>query len=460
MRQPGSIAVVVGVLVVVLSAPEARAVPSFARQTGMACDACHTGGFYPELNNFGRMFKMNGYLWSAHEEKPYESMPPVAAAQSWSYTHTGEGQPGLTRRNARQPALGWATDGNNSFSYPQQANFFLAGRYYGPLGGFLMGTYSGVDDAWAFDNVDIRLTDVRSFGDHTLVYGATLNNGPSVQDVWNTLPGWNQLIGSETAPGPAASPSMANLIGQVAGVGAYGFWDGFLYGEVTPYLSGNSGPFAFLTTGNEKDMITDGVSPYWRVALYKNQGPHSFSIGHVGLYDEAHQTGASGPSNKFLDVGGDLQYQWNSKPHFVVFRTSFIWENQDLPAARAAGDVSHAHDDVQTLQLWASYYYYDMIGMTLSFFDVMGRRDPVLYAPAELEGSRTGRPDTVGGFVQLNLLPFSRWFQQAWPALPMTQLAVQYTFYGEFNGASSNYDGSGRNASDNNTLYLLLWTPW
>ena len=33
------------------------AVPSFARQTGMACAACHT--VFPELTPFGREFKLN-----------------------------------------------------------------------------------------------------------------------------------------------------------------------------------------------------------------------------------------------------------------------------------------------------------------------------------------------------------------------------------------------------------------
>jgi hypothetical protein len=34
---------------------------------------------------------------------------------------------------------------------------------------------------------------------------------------------------------------------------------------------------------------------------------------------------------------------------------------------------------------------------------------------------------------------------------------MQYTAYNKFNGGGSNYDGLGRNASDNNALYLLLW---
>jgi hypothetical protein len=112
------------------------------------------------------------------------------------------------------------------------------------------------------------------------------------------------------------------------------------------------------------------------------------------------------------------------------------------------------------VQFWTSYRYYNLAGVTFSLFDVEGRRDPLLYGPGAVSGSRNGDPSSIGQFVQLELLPFSRWFHQRWPALPMTQFALQYTFYERFNGARHNYDGSGRNASDNNTLYLLAWTPW
>lgn len=457
----GAIVRAAAALVVALAAPQAHAVPSFARQTNMPCSACHTGGFYPELNNFGRMFKLNGYVWSAHEDKEYETIPPVAAAQSLSYTRTDKDQPGLTRRNGRLPTVAFGSDGNDNFSFPQQANFFLAGRFYGRLGGFIMGTYSGADNKWATDNIDVRLSDVHTFGEkHTLLYGVTLNNGPTVQDAWNTLPAWSQLVGSEAAPGPAAANSISNLIGQVGGIGAYALWDEFLYAEVTPYLSGQSGLWGVTTAGNHKDVVTDGVSPYWRLALYRNKDSQAFSVGYVGLYDKAHQQGASGPTNDFLDNGGDVQYQWSAKPHFVTLRGSYIWENQGLSAAKAANSAGRSTSDLRTLQLWASYYYNNLAGITLSYFDIAGPRDRVLYAPAELEGSRTGQPDTWGGFVQLNFLPFTQWFDMRMPALPMTQLAVQYTFYGKFNGARANYDGFGRSASDNNTLYLLAWTPW
>jgi hypothetical protein len=49
-----------GVMAVAAFAPQASALPLFARQTGMACSACHFQHF-PMLNNFGRIFKAAGY---------------------------------------------------------------------------------------------------------------------------------------------------------------------------------------------------------------------------------------------------------------------------------------------------------------------------------------------------------------------------------------------------------------
>jgi hypothetical protein len=36
------------------------------------------------------------------------------------------------------------------------------------------------------------------------------------------------------------------------------------------------------------------------------------------------------------------------------------------------------------------------------------------------------------------------------------RLAAQYTRYLSFNGSGTNYDGAGRNAGDNNSVYLLV----
>jgi len=56
------------VLAATAFAPEAAAVPAFARQTGMACTACHAQHF-PILNSFGRAFKGAGYTMMGAQGK-------------------------------------------------------------------------------------------------------------------------------------------------------------------------------------------------------------------------------------------------------------------------------------------------------------------------------------------------------------------------------------------------------
>ena len=36
----------------------------------------------------------------------------------------------------------------------------------------------------------------------------------------------------------------------------------------------------------------------------------------------------------------------------------------------------------------------------------------------------------------------------------------QYTAYNKFDGASTNYNGNGRNAHDNNTAFFNLWVAF
>src|ERR1700719_4440818 len=54
----GVAAVLAGFLTICF-APPARALPSFARQTGQPCGTCHTD--FPALTPYGRRFKLLGY---------------------------------------------------------------------------------------------------------------------------------------------------------------------------------------------------------------------------------------------------------------------------------------------------------------------------------------------------------------------------------------------------------------
>jgi hypothetical protein len=48
--------------------PPAHAIPAFARKYGLPCSACHVG--WPMLNNFGLVFKDNGYQLGNDRDSP------------------------------------------------------------------------------------------------------------------------------------------------------------------------------------------------------------------------------------------------------------------------------------------------------------------------------------------------------------------------------------------------------
>ena len=99
----------------------AEALPSYARQTGQPCAACHTA--FPELTPFGRRFKIGGYTLGGGDW----TGPPIAMMYMPSFTHTQSNQDS-------PPAPGLHTN-NNLVS--QQVSGFIAGQIYGNLGSFI-----------------------------------------------------------------------------------------------------------------------------------------------------------------------------------------------------------------------------------------------------------------------------------------------------------------------------------
>src|SRR5579863_1320708 len=128
----------------------ADAVPSFARQTGLACSACHST--LPELTPLGRQFKLNGYTLTGlktitskpgHQNAALSllSEVPISAQFTISNANTQQPQPGTQ---------------NGSFELPQSASLFLAGAIGEHVGGFIQVTYSAQNDHFTWDNTDIR----------------------------------------------------------------------------------------------------------------------------------------------------------------------------------------------------------------------------------------------------------------------------------------------------------------
>lgn len=114
-----------GVLAAVAFAPEAAAVPSFARQTGMACNACHFQSF-PALNGFGRAFKSSGYTMMGAQEKIEGehglSIPNVLNASLYTQLR-------YIKTNGVAPAASLAGNKNNGrFDVPDEMALFAGGR--------------------------------------------------------------------------------------------------------------------------------------------------------------------------------------------------------------------------------------------------------------------------------------------------------------------------------------------
>jgi hypothetical protein len=112
----------------------------------------------------------------------------------------------------------------------QATSLFTGGRITDDLGAFIQGTYDNVTRRFGWDNADMRYVDTVKVGDHSLLWGVTLNNNPTVPDVWNTIPAWRfPYISSELMPLPAAKSFIdLTYAQQVAGLGAYGFLDDLL----------------------------------------------------------------------------------------------------------------------------------------------------------------------------------------------------------------------------------------
>lgn len=100
---------------------------------------------------------------------------------------------------------------------------------------------------------------------------------------------------------------------------------------------------------------------------------------------------------------------------------------------------------LNTTQANVEYHHGNRYSAAVGWFNTTGTADATLFASGTaVTGSASGSPNSDG-----YLLNFS-W----WPAQNI-DLAAQYTGYLKFNGAKTNYDGQGRNTSDNNTIYLV-----
>jgi len=442
-------------LLLIFAATETPAVPSFKRQTGQDCYACHT--VFPELTPIGRAFKLTGYVLNKKGDKcpPY---PPLTAMTLFSNTHIDKSQPGLVAPDIWSRHSLTSDNSNDVIGSPQQFTMLYAGQIYDKIGAFIQGSYFNTTTSRGFpmivDSSDIRYANSTQLCDKDLIFGVTVNNDPSVEDVWNTTPAFSfPYAVSSVAPVPAATPLINTLSSQVGGAGVYFYWNNTIYVLASLYRTAYNGiTFPFGAGVTPFAVQVDGGLPYWRIAFTRQFGPHSLEIGTFGLVGDTF-VGAdrSQPTDHFTDVAVDAQYQYLFDKHSFSLQTTWIHEDQNRSGSFAASAASNTSDTIDSYKITGNYYYRSQncgtIGGSAGFFSITGDTDPLLYSE-----SANGSPDSRGAILELDYLPPWKW--------PYTKFSLQYIIYNKFNGGSTNYDGFGHNASDNNTLFFLIWTAF
>ena len=430
----------------VLAALPSQAVPSFARQTGQDCSACHVGAFGPQLTPYGIRFKIGGYVDSNGQAGavPLSGM----AVASFNRTRKAQDEP---------PASGTKTNNNTVLD---EASLFVAGRLAEQLGGFMQLTYDGIARTTALDQVDLRWARSGTLAGSELVTGVSLNNNPSVQDPFNTSPVWGFPYTSTALGfgGPEATTLVnGGLEHRVLGASAYAFYDNHWYGELGSYRM--LSPSVQRKTG--QDLAGDpgalgAGNLYWRLAWLRDEKRQSFQAGVFGFRAALRpDRNLASPSNTYSDVGVDAQYQFlGTREHQVTVQASHVRERQRRDALVATGAADNATGVLRETKLNASYHWRQTWGLSAGLFATAGSADSTLYG-----SSANGSPDTRGRILQADWTPFGK--EDSWGApWANLRLGAQYTMFSRYNGAAKNYDGAGRNASDNDTLFVFAWVAF
>jgi hypothetical protein len=429
--------------VILLTSPGAEAMPSFSRQTGQNCNVCHTQSFGPNLTPFGRDFKLGGYTMGGGSGTAAK-MPALSGMVMGSFTNTQKDQaPGTL-----QPGY----NKNNNFTF-DEASLFYAGRIYGKVGAFSQLTYNGYEDKLEMDNTDIRFADQLDLFNTPITYGISLNNNPTVQDLWNTTPVWGfPYTGSGVQPSVGATPLIDGALGsQVGGATAYTMINNLLYLEAGAYSSFSSNFQRTFGALAPDRFSLNGPAPYWRVALQHDWKGHYFSLGHYGMAaNVVPGRDATFGANRYTDLAVDATYQYMANPkHIFEVKTTYIYEDQKLSADQQAANISASSNTyLNTYKLNLAYTFDQTYGITFAYNNINGSNAPQVAVDNDGNVLDQAKPNSHFYTAELVYVPFGK--SNAYSYLMNLRTSLQYIGYSQANGTSSD-------AQFNNTFMVNGW---
>ena len=274
----------VSLLVVTAFVPDVSALPVFARQTGMACRACHFQHF-PALNGFGRAFKASGYTMMGAQGKIEDeqlSIPntlnmgvlvttgyETASNRSQNGTITTAAQ--ATAAQAVNPAAGIS---NGQFNFPAdggELSLFFGGHVTDSIGFLselaLTGTGAGPANTnsaklpMLFDvgnNTRIGLVAMATAAQGAAHSFELLNTGAANTHKVVTVNGFQTTYGNGTNNGAG---SHINDISAAQYLGTNGRANGFSFVAVNPNIGYvNIGKYGIAAAAVGASLGSSGVN--------------------------------------------------------------------------------------------------------------------------------------------------------------------------------------------------------
>lgn len=258
-----------------------------------------------------------------------------------------------------------------------------------------------------------------------------------------------------------------------------------LYLEAGDYRTAK-GLFSFMKAGLHDADVTKlrGDNPYLRVALNHAWGANTLMVGATHMTSRVYDTSLgsldAASVHRYRDLSLDMQYQYLLDPHAWTAQLVYSREKHDYPAALAGLDVpfvdaagnalpvTSASDRTRLLRARLSYVWQARYGGGVSLFDLTGSTNSANqssgYDPESLtitSDATASAPSTrVNGNLSGNPATRGATIEGFWMPLQNIRIGLQFTGYVKYNGARLNYDGFGRNARDNNSLFLYAWAAY
>ena len=453
-----------GLLTFLTSLNVAQALPLFSRQTGQNCVACHAGGQYPELTPYGRYFKLTGYTIGTRQDIPV-SVQFVGGAATSTNGNNGTGQ--VHQSGKLEPNYLFLDVGGKIFD-----NFGAFSQWYYAFDEQISGGGKIPNqNQFAADVQDWRYAD-HYVGDSAdtlsdVIWGASLNNYAGVTDVWNSSPMWMYpYMGSTRNSSTYGLPYNTRLSAYSIhnpGYGAYVYLNQNFYAEADLYQSGGPGAFSWMTypasnnNPNSAPVYLQGLNPYFRFAYQSDEHRgHNWMLGVLGANINQYASCSSlslascGAINspalsagtvQYQDRAVDGQYQYLVEPHAVTAQARFTTESISDPNKLM---YSNPTNSTNSFMSKVSYVYNATYGAAVAFQNITGTGD-----------AHYG----TNAVTKANLNPNSTaWIPSIWyQPLQNLRITYQYTAFTKYNGGTTNYNGSGTNATANNASWLYLW---